>query len=256
MKINSSKAIPITTISLLILMFTSSNVLAGDSANFTISGKFLPTACNIVLSKNNIDVGSIKYGELETQNTTTKLMEKRWAENFGLYSNIEKTTLTVECDNLASVGFTVTDNNSSYAPLNFIENTGISNIGIEGADLSHAFGLKSISGLANSSKLGGYFFEFTKALVVGAQGKDINKDFNTGLKDSKISNAGWIKKKVPGDLTLSKFWTYIDSDDPVKAKTFKVDFKPNLFFYYDSTQRDLIDEITFEGSATFTIFYI
>ncbi|MFP3019541.1 MAG: hypothetical protein ACEY3I_02560 [Arsenophonus sp.] len=179
-------------------------------------------------------------------------MERTWDKSIGLYKNIEKTTLTVECDNLASVGFIVTDNNSSYAPLNLIRNTGT-----EENDSSNAFGLKSITGLSKGAKLGGYFFEFSKPQTVGVSGKDLNKTFNTSFKDSRTSNIQWIKTKIPGgDLTLSRFWSYTDSEDPVKAKTFKIDFKPNLFFYYDSTQRDLNDEINFEGSATFTIFYI
>ncbi|MGP1871413.1 MAG: hypothetical protein ACTTME_02335 [Arsenophonus sp.] len=248
---NYYKVMSIMFVLLLISIISFSNVFASDTANFTISGRFLPTTCNIMLSKNNIDVGNIKYGELQIRNTNNKLMERELSQNVGFYDNIEKTTLIVECDNLTSVGFTVTDNNSSYAPLNFIKNTDR-----EGSNLSHAFGLKSISGLTAGSKLGGYFFEFTKPLVMGAEGKDVNKNFNTGFRDSKISNAGWIKNKISGDLTLSKLWTYTDTIDPVKAKTFKVDLKPNLFFYYDSTKRDLTDEITFQGSATFTIFYI
>ncbi|MFP3014084.1 MAG: hypothetical protein ACEY29_00235 [Arsenophonus sp.] len=248
---NNCKVLPLTIFLLMCLTLISFSGLAGDNINFTISGRFLPATCNIALSKNNINVGNIKYRELETQNTDNRFMERTTDQDVRIYKNIEKATLVVECDNLASVGLTVIDNNSSYAPLNFIHTTNS-----EGTDISNVFGLKPTSGINVNSKLGGYFFEFTNPLVMGEPGKDINKDFNTGFKDSKISNAGWIKKRVPGDLTLSKFWTYTNTDEPIQAKTFKVDLKPNLFFYYDRTNRDLNDEIAFEGSVTFTIFYI
>ncbi|MGX8943204.1 hypothetical protein ACWWJF_27455 [Symbiopectobacterium sp. Eva_TO] len=250
MRVNSYKE-TLTTVSLLSLTLSSFNALAGDNANLTIKGKYLPTTCHVSFDNPVIDLGNVFTEAHETKISGSTFLGRKLNKDVAVYPNEKKATLTITCNSLASAGFKVTDNYKSFAPWNLIGTD------IAGQDLSNSFGFKPLSGLNSGAKIGGYFFEFKNATSA-----DDSRTYTSGitLSDAKTSTLDWIKRRLIGSSDLSKYWTYTSKSGTPgltdKAKTFTVDVIPKPYFYYDETQRDFTDEITFEGSSTFTIFYI
>ncbi|MCU6669793.1 DUF1120 domain-containing protein [Enterobacteriaceae bacterium H4N4] len=120
------------------------NVNAATTATMTVSGSFIPAACNAELSNSGaVDYGTMNHSMLETASSGNTLVQL----------NHKKITLTVNCDAATTIGVIAQDNRSAskvaLSSTTFIDDyIGKSDLSTTGA----VFGL----GTVGSAKIGAY----------------------------------------------------------------------------------------------------
>ncbi|MGX8939460.1 hypothetical protein ACWWJF_01015 [Symbiopectobacterium sp. Eva_TO] len=224
------------------MTLSSFNALAGDTANLTIKGRFLPTTCDININgKENevIDVGNIYYGELIKRHTGKVFP----SNTFGESQKLTPFTLNVTCDSKASVGVGIMDNYKSFAPWAI----GVAKLA-DNTKLSDAFAFKATSGSDLSRKIGGYYFKYSDSKA---------DNIDSGLYGAQLSFFQSAKKAFVGNSKNTILWKKNEDDDePIKAETFSTRITPVAYFYYDPKQKSkYTEDITFEGKTTFIVAY-
>ncbi|WP_339056790.1 hypothetical protein [Candidatus Regiella endosymbiont of Tuberolachnus salignus] len=212
-------------VSTLLCAASFSAMAHNPSAILKVTGKLTPTSCNISLSNNILDFGTISSGQFTRLAKGKELRGIDVTDDVGYIKRNDKSVvLTASCDGIATLGVKPKDNYDNATVMNF------RNLKLDGVTLGQAFGLRRLEG---EKRTGVYFLNYSDATVDGA-GKPFYD--NKKMADTKI-------------------WG-INENTPSSGRNFSVKITPTLVFYYDREDAGTMGETQFEGSTTFELKYI
>jgi len=176
---NSFKA-KLSTLGLCLVALTCANANAATDATLTVSGNFVPAACNATLSNSGAaDYGTMNHSMLNSASAGNSLVQL----------NHKTITLTVTCDAATTIGVVAQDNRASskvsLSSTSYIDNyIGINDLN----NTNSAFGL----GTVGSAKIGAY--------ALTAVADDTTADgASVGMiiKDTDVSDV-WVNSDAGG----------------------------------------------------------
>ncbi|AXW93340.1 DUF1120 domain-containing protein [Cronobacter sakazakii] len=207
-----------------LLMAAGMNVYASDSVDLKVTGTLTLTACNPTFENG----GVINLGHIPIGNMTTTDNDKAYE---AVSVQHKKVDLTITCTADTALGFTITDNKEGTIPASLV------------SDYGGAYGFGNT---ADNKAIGLYQLYENAETIDGAA---------ASLIYSTNGGEGWSKARALNHINVIYSFANKDEVVPKSGKEFTLKF--DTAYYFEKTVvESVVDEMDFQGSATFSLVYL